>query len=276
MRFVCSLSIIILILLCASCQHKPRGRRVMTHEDSVKRQAAIAEEAHLTEMEKIRESLVGPAGIAGSGEISKGNGISKDAVDEKTAAIIKSFKKYNDKLTLALKDSSTSFGPLMSRFNIEDSMHRYMSGTYSNNGSLLTFHSEFSPDDKTKNDYDLYFDKGVLVFFHERHTYIGEEDEQDKITDDSYYMKGDTLLYSYRDEGQAPHRRDHMDLIPLSRYSLRGDILGHVSQAFDTFQREYTDLLAQPLEMMVYTPPVRIQMPEVPADKKAPTKGPAF
>lgn len=273
MRLVISVCVIILSLLCASCHQRPRGRRPMTHEDSVKRLAAIAEEAHLTEMEKVKESLDGPAGITGTGDIARGNAISKDIVADSIAAVVKAFAKYNAKLNHAMKDSTTSFGPLMSRFQVEDSMHRYMSGTYSNDGHLLTFHSEASPDDKTKIDCDFYFDKGTLIFYHERHTYIGEEDEQDRITDDAYYMRGEKVLYSYRDEGHALHNRDHLDMIPLSRYALRGDILGYVSHAFDLFQKDYTELLSQPLEMMVYTPATRIQMPDVPADKKTPSKG---
>ncbi|MCW3125619.1 MAG: hypothetical protein JWO03_1277 [Bacteroidetes bacterium] len=276
MRFLCSLSIIVLCLLCSSCRQRAHGRRVMTTEDSLRRAAAIIEATHLSDMEKVREDFEGPVAATGTGEVSRGDAFKTDALDDFTKAIIRSFEKYNGKLTQAMKDSTTAFGVLMSRFSVQDSLHKYMAATYSRDGHLLTFHSEITQDDRHKLAWDLYFDKGKLIYFHERHSYTIEDDEQDALTDDSYFISAGRVLYSYRDDGHAQHQRDHMDLIHVTRYSLRGDVAGHAAKAFEIFQIDYAGLLMQPLESMVYTPAVRIPMPEIPVDKKVPTRGVGF
>ena len=278
MRFSIIFLIIGLVILCSSCGHRPRGRRPMTTEDSARRVAAAATEAYLIRMNQVREQLDGPGPATGTGEVIRGGRYKSDLRDDSNTVITRALDKYNAKLNLAMKDSTTSYGVLMSRFSVAaDTLHKYIAATYSNSGHLLAYHSEVAIDEKHKVDYDLYFDKSKLIFFRERRTNTLEEDDQDLLSDDSYFMSGGKVLFCYRDEGQTQHKRDHMELINLARYTLRGDVTGHVAQGYEVFRHDYEALLAQPLELMVYTPPVRVPtIIEPQLDKKTPSRGPAF
>ncbi len=261
-------------LAMASCSHRPHGPKPMTHADSVRRAAEAATNAYLADMDKVRDTLDGPTDPGtGSGEVVRGDKYKTNLLDDSTVAITTSFEKLNARIQKSQKDSTTIYGRLISRFKALDSEHKYLAATYTSEGHLLTFHSEITRDDKHELDCDFYFDKGVLRYFRERRTYTLEDDDQDILSDDSYLMSGSRVLYCYRDEGHAQRLKDHMDLMHLSRYALRGDVPGHVYRAYRAFLSDYDILLGQPMEMMVYTPPVRVPVPEPP---KPPSKGFSF
>ncbi len=258
-----------------SCRERAHGPKHMTQVDSARRVAAIAQIARLAELGKIHEDFEGPVDPGqGNGEVSKGGKFQTNIQNDSIATVTRSFEKFSAKIKKAQEDSSTAYGVLMSRFKVLDSQHKYLAATYSSDGHLLTFHSEITRDDKHELDYDMYFDHGRLRYIRERRTYTHEdEEEQSLLTDDSYYMSGADALYYYRDEGTALTQHDHMELMHMSRYNLKGDIKGHTARIFDLFKKDYEVLLSQSLEAMIYTPKVRIQMPEVQPDKGVPTKG---
>ena len=238
--------------------------------------AAIADHQRLRELEKINEELTGPSDTAiSNGKVSKGAKFGSDLIDDSTAAIIRSFDKLNNKLKAAQEDSTTPYGILISRFKTIDSDHKYLSATYTGTGHLLTFHSEVTNDDKHKQEYDLYFDKGKLRYISEQRTYTttdADDEQVDMSTCDAYYMSGSTLLYAYRDEAVSPQKKDHIELMKMFRYTLQGDARGHAARAYGQFLRDYQLLMAQPMERMIYTPMVKTPIPEAPPEKPLPKR----
>jgi hypothetical protein len=105
-------------------------------------------------------------------------------------------------------------------------------------------------DDKREEERDFYFMNGALVYFHERHTF--SQEDQDVMTEDSYFLRDNKVIYSFRDQGSAPERKDKMNLLSTKRYKIKGDLNAHVSKEFDNFKRDYDMLLTQPLEALLY------------------------
>lgn len=257
MRHTPLLIITLIVVLASSCGQQSRGQRHLTSADSLRRARAIAEEAHLNDMEQLHEELTGPAQAEGSGAVTRGGAVAILHPGDSAAILVKAHERWHRKLEQALSDSATVLGALITRVLVQDSTHRYTTATYTGDGHLLAFHSEYTPDEHHRYEYDLCFDHGRLVHLHERHLYAGDMDEEeqapDTYTDDMYYLAAGHVVYSYRDEGEVAHHMDHIEYIPQGRHALAGDVPGRVYHAYSGFEAEYNALQQQPMEMIVYT-----------------------
>ena len=249
MKFLTVISILILSICMASCGQKKDNANQLTHEDSLKIINDRAFQIRLAELQKVRDTLTGPA-IVGQIDVSKGDKFKTNILDDSTAVITGDFEKLNSKLERAQKDSTTMYGGLLTRFRLLKTQHKYLTGTYTEDAHLLRFTSEITIDDRHEDDRDFYFDNFTLVYFRERHTYT--KDEQDLMNDDSYFLRDGKVVYAYRDEGTAPERKDRMNVMSMKRYLLKGDLTAHVSKEFDNFRADYNILLDQPLEPLIY------------------------
>ena len=248
MRQLITFSIIILSISLSFCSGRRGKVNQMTTEDSVRIKSDQAYQRRLSELQNVRESLIGPV-IVGDGFVSQGTKFNVNLGDS-IKIILNEFEKINAKLEHAQKDSATAYGALLTRFKLLNSQHKYLTAMYTNAAHLLRFTSVITLDDKHKEERDYYFVNDSLVYLRQKHTYT--EDEQDVMTDDSYFMRNNRVVYSYRDQGSAPERRNSMDVIPLKRYYLKGDVNAHVSKEFEGFKQEYDMILARPLEPLIY------------------------
>ncbi|MBS1684885.1 MAG: hypothetical protein JSS76_09030 [Bacteroidetes bacterium] len=257
MRHIPLLIIAAIVLLASACGQQGRGHRHLTTADSLRRARAIAEESHLTDMEQVHESLTGPEPATGSGVVAPGGAAQVPQPGDSIAQAVRAHDRWHKRLEQALADSATALGALITRVLVQDSIHRYTTATYTGDGHLLTFHSEQTPDEHERAEYDLCFDRGHLVHVHERHLYAGdtEGDDQaaDTYTDDTYYLAHGRVYYHYRKAGEAVHHMDRIEYIQQHHSALQGDIAGHLSRVYDNFVTEYDRLTQQPMEVMVYT-----------------------
>lgn len=257
MRHTPLLIIASIILLASSCGQQGRGQRHLTTADSLRRARAIAEEAHLNQLEQLHEELTGPAPTEGTGAVNRGGAVGVLHPGDSAAIIVRAHERFHRRLDAGLSDSGTALGALVNRVLVQDSAHRYTTATYSGDGHLLTFHSEHTPDEHHRYEYDLCFDHGQLVHVHERHLFAAagdaEENLPDEYTDDMYYLSVGHVLHSYREEGEVAHHMDHIEYMPQHRYGLMGDIAAHVYHLYEGFLAEYGVLQDQPMEVIVYT-----------------------
>jgi len=206
-------------------------------------------QAHLAELQKKRSELIGPV-EDGDPTVARGDKFRTNLMDDYTSAVTGEFEKLNAKLENAQKDSTTIYGGLLTRFKLLNTQHKYLTATYTSEAHLLRFTSEITFDDKHEEDRDLYFNNDTLVYFRERHTYT--QDEQDVRTDDSYFIQNGKIAYAYRDEGSIQEQKNRMNVIPLKRYFLKGNLAAHVSKEFELFRHDYDILLNKPLEPLIY------------------------
>ena len=134
-------------------------------------------------------------------------------------------------------------------------------------------------DSRHELDYDLRFNEGLLVYIRERRSLVLDTDDlSTQLTDESYFMSGAVVQYSYRDAGLLQPRHGRTEAIRMTRYTLVGDVSGHVAHMYDLFLKDYDILLAQPLEAMIYTSGT--SAPTDPGDKGpdkgVPSRGRAF
>jgi|GEM_PF-2726718 len=240
----------------ASCSSKSGGVAPLSKEDSIKVRSDETLRARLAILQSQKENLSGPS-KDGDPTVSDGDLVEARLVSDSANSIIKGFEKIKTKLERAQKDSTTSYGALLTRFRLLSSKHKYITATYTDNAHLLRFTSEVTTDDKHKDYYDFYFSNGELVYFRERHN--STRDDQDIQTDDTYYIQKGVVVYSYRDDGSAPSRKDHMGVISSRRYALKGDVTAHVAKEFANFRGEHDLLAAQPLEPLIYPGDARPQ-----------------
>lgn len=221
----------------------------MIQEDSIRISSERSMQARISSLQKVREELTGPE-QHGDPAVSPGDRFKTSLLDDSTTVITVRFEKLKAKLERAQKDSTTLYGALMTRFRLFNSQHKYLTATYDEEAHLLRYTEEVTLDDKHEEDRDFYFNNGELVYFRERHTFTQEE--QDVMTDDSYFLKGAKVVYAYRDEGSAAERKDRMNLMSTKRFLLRGDLTAHVSKEFDNFKHDYDVLITQRLEPLIY------------------------
>ena len=221
----------------------------MTQEDSLRIYSERMMQAHLSSLQKIHEELSGPT-QPGDPTVSAGDKFKTNLLDDSNTIITVRFEKLKARLERAQKDSTTLYGVLMTRFRLFNSQHKYLTATYDDSAHLLRYTEEVTLDDRHEEDRDFYFQNGELVYFRERHTFAKEE--QDIMTDDSYFIQGKKVVYAYRDEGSAAERKDRMNLMSTRRFVLLGDLNAHVSKEFDNFKHDYDVLLTQRLEPLIY------------------------
>jgi hypothetical protein len=262
MKQIVSIGLVFLTLTFSACSHKKSGKPVMTAEDSLKIQEEIYHKVHMKELQKVRDSLIGPIDDGSAPSVKRGDAFKTSLLDDSTQAITAGFEKLKAKLDLAQKDSSTSYGTLMTRFRQFDTQEKYLTATYTDEAHILRYTSEISFDDKHEEERDFYFNNGVLVFFTERHTF--NVDEQDRLISDSYFIRDGKVAYAFRDEGNAPQIRDKINLLTLRRFALTGNLTAHVAKEFADFKHDYEILISQPLEQLIYTE----EAEEVTAKKK--------
>lgn len=242
--------VIVLSIGMTACTHRGHGQAKLTHEDSVRIISDLAFKSTLLELQKVREDFSGPI-VDGDEPVTTGDKFKTYLLDDSTKVITGKIEKLESQLEHAQKDSTTDYGALLTRFKLLKTQHKYMTATYNDGAHLLRFTTEVTFDDKHEEDRDFYFNKGVLVYFRERHTY--PQDEQDISTDDSYFLVNGRVVYSYRDLGTAQIRKDKMDyMASVKRYHLKGDVTSHVAKEFGDFKQEYEMLLVQQLEPLIY------------------------
>lgn len=249
MRQLIILSFVILSISLSFCSGKRGKAKQLTSEDSMRIKSERAFQMRLIELQNFRQNLVGPV-ATGDPSVTIGVKFSTNLLGDSIKAITSEFEKINAKLERAQKDSATAYGALLTRFKLLNTQQKYLTAMYSNSAKLLRFTSVITLDDKHEEDRDYYFVNDTLVYLRVKRTF--SEEEQDVMTDDSYFMKNNRVVYSYRDEGSAPEHRNRMDVIPLKRYYLKGNIAGHVSKEFDDFKHEYDLILSRPLEPLIY------------------------
>jgi hypothetical protein len=251
MKQIITFSIIILSISLSFCTGRKVKAKQMTHEDSVKVKSDRALQLRLSELQKVHEDLVGPITSGEDATVAQGAKFSTNLLGDSINEITGRFEKLNAKLEHAQKDSTTTYGALLTRFRLLNTQNKYLTATYTGGARLLRFTSEITFDDKHEEDRDYYFSNDTLVYLRIRHTFT--QDELDFMTDDSYFIKNRVVKYSYRDQGSAPERRNKMDMIPLKRYHLNGNTTAHVSQEFEEFKHDYEILLSRSLEPLIYT-----------------------
>ena len=256
MKQFISISILILSIALTSCGHKHSQVQQMTREDSIKVLSDKAFQIQLSYLQKVREEFSGPES-GGEPTIVRGEKLKIDVMSDSTVAVIGEFENLQAKLVHAQKDSSTLYGGLFTRFRLLNTQHKYLTATYTDEAHLLRYTSQITFDDKHEEDMDFYFSNGVLVYFRERRTFT--LDEHDMMTEDSYFLRNNKVAYSYRDEGVANDLKDRMNVMSLKRYQLKGDGTAHVAKEFDRFKQDYTILLNQPLEPLIYPGEVKPQ-----------------
>ena len=249
MKLLIVFSILILSLSLSFCSGRKSKVKALTSEDSVRIKSERAFQMRLIELQNFRENLIGPVGT-GDSSVILGAKFSTNLLGDSIKAITSEFEKINAKLERAQKDSSTAYGALLTRFKLLNTQQKYLTGMYSGDARLLKFTSVITLDDKHEEDRDYYFVNDTLAYLRVKRTFT--EGEQDIMTDDSYFVKNNKVVYSYRDQGSAPEHRNRMDVIPLKRYYLKGNISGHVSREFEDFKHEYDILLSRPLEPLIY------------------------
>ena len=240
---------VILATSLCSCGGNKGAAKAMAPEDSLRVAYEKNLRTRMSDLQKVREDLSGPA-QAGDAAVRPGDKFKTSLLDDSISTITANFEKLKAKLERAQKDSSTPYGALMTRFRLLNSQHKYLTATYNEDAHLLRYTEEVTFDDKHEEDRDFYFNNGELVYFRERHTF--SQEEQDMMTDDSYFMVGKKVSYAYRDEGSALERKDRMNLISTKRFVLLGDLTAHVSKEFDNFKHDYDILLTQRLEPLIY------------------------
>jgi hypothetical protein len=249
MKQFISVSILVFAILLSSCGHKHAGTNHLTREDSIRILSERAFQAQLSDLQKVREELYGPA-FEGDPAVSKGDKFKTNIMDDSTTSITGGFEKLKAKLEHAQKDSSTLYGALLTRFRLLNTQHKYLTGTYTDEAHLLRYTSEITFDDKHEEDRDFYFTNNTLIYFRERRTFT--MDEQDLMTEDSYFLRNGKVTYAYRDEGTALELKDRMNVMSLKRFQLKGDLTSHVGREFNNFKQDYEILLNQPLEPLIY------------------------
>ena len=249
MRLVIAFSIIILSLNLSFCSGKRGNAKQLSSEDSVRIKSEHAFQMRLVELQNFRENLIGPE-VAGDASVTMGAKFNTNLLGDSIKSITSEFEKINAKLEHAQKDSSTAYGALLTRFKLLNTQQKYLTAMYANTARLLKFTSVITFDDKHEEDRDYYFSNDSLVYLRVKRTFT--EDEQDVMTDDSYFIRNNKVVYSYRDQGSAPEHRNRMDVIPLKRYYLKGNIIAHVSKEFEDFKHEYDIILSRPLEPLIY------------------------
>ena len=203
----------------------------------------------LAELQNVREDLVGPI-ASGDASVTQGAKFSTNLLGDSIRAITGEFEKINAKLEHSQKDSTTPYGAILTRFKLLNTQHKYLTAMYTNAARLLKFTSVVTFDDKHEEDREYFFVDDTLDYFRVKRTFV--QDEQDVVTDDSYFLKNNRVVYSYRDQGSAPERRNRMDVIPLKRYYLKGNIMPYVSKEFEDFKHDYDIILSRPLEPLIY------------------------
>ncbi len=250
MKQLTRILILIVSLALGACSHKNNGEVKLTQEDSARVLSDKAFQVQLAQLQKVRETITGPALTEGDATVAKGEKFKTNIMGDFAVGVTGDYEKLKAKLEHAQKDSSTIYGGLLTRFRLLNSQHKYLTATYTDEAHLLRFTSEITFDDKHEEDRDFYFNNGTLVYFRERRTFT--QDEQDLLTEDSYFIKDEKVVYSYRDEGSAQERKDRMNVLSLKRFNLTGDLTGHVAREFDNFKKDYDILLNQPLEPLIY------------------------
>ncbi len=240
---------LLLAISLSSCTQKGKGAEKLSTEDSLKLVSDIAYKAHLAELQKIRENFIGPDSVTG-GSVKKGDRFTSSLLNDSLQLITAHVEKLMAKMEAAQKDSTTLYGALLTRFRQLKTQHKYLTATYDDQARLLRFTSEVSFDDKHEEDRDFYFDNDTVVYFRFRKT--STSDDQDIMTDDSYFFRNGKIVYSYRDEGETQMRRDKMDVINTKRYKLDGNQNGQVAKEFEEFKKDYDILLLRPLEPLIY------------------------
>jgi hypothetical protein len=233
----------------ASCGHKKGAANQLTHEDSLRIVSDKAFQLHLASLQKVREELSFPS-WEGEIEVKEGDKFKTNILDDSTKILTNNFEKLKAKLERAQKDSSTIYGGLLTRFRLLNTQHKYLTATYTDEAHLLRFTSEITFDDKHEEDRDFYFSNGTLIYFRERRTFTF--DEQDLMTDDSYFINNGKVAYAYRDEGTAQGVKDRMNVMSLKRFYIKGNLSAHVAKEFANFKQDYEVLLNQPLEPLIY------------------------
>lgn len=249
MKFLVGSSIVFLCLSMNSCIIRNSDSIRASREDSLKVANDKYFQAQLMRLQKVREDLTGPS-AEGDGSVTKGDRFRTSIVGDSVSNITEAFEKLQSKMERAQKDSTTIYGALMTRFRFFNSQHKYLTATYTDDAHLLRFTSEITFDEKHEEDKDFYFTNGSLVYFRERHTFTG--DEQDLMTDDAYFVRDGKVVYAYRDEGSAQSRRDRMNVMSMKRFSLTGNLNAHVSRELEKFRQDYEILLSQRLEPLLY------------------------
>lgn len=249
MKQIITFPIIILSLSLSFCTGRGGKDKQMTYEDSVSVKSDRAFQVRLSELQKVRRDLVGPT-MQGDASVAKGAKFSTNLLGDSIDEITGGFEKLNAKLEQAQKDSSTAYGALLTRFRLLNTQHKYITATYTSGARLLRFTSEITFDDRHEEDRDYYFSNDSLVYLRVRHTFT--QNEQDVMTDDSYFIKNCTVEYSYRDQGSAPERKNKMDVIPMTRYYIKGNVTAQVSKEFEEFKHDYEILLSRSLEPLIY------------------------
>jgi hypothetical protein len=249
MKQLISFSFIIISLSLSFCTGRKGKVKQLTHEDSLRSQSEHAFHMRLIQLQKVHGNLIGPE-ILGDASVTEGTKFSTNLLSDSVNSITNEFEKLNAKLEHAQKDSSTLYGALLTRFKLLNTQHKYLTATYTSEARLLRFTSEITFDDKHEEDRDYYFSNDTLVYLRVRHSFT--QDEQDIMTDDSYFLKNCKVNYCYRDLGSEPERRNHMNVIPMKRYYLKGNTTAQVSKEFENFKRDYEILLSRPLESLIY------------------------
>ena len=245
---------VVFLLVClsismSSCGHRKSGASQLNHEDSLYVASDKAFQIQLTSLQKFREEF-SFAAVDGDPMVIKGDRFKTNLLNDSTRSLTNSFERLKIKLERAQKDSTTIYGGLLTRFRLLNSQHNYLTATYTSDAHLLRYTSEVTLDDKHEDDRDFYFNNGTLVYFRERHTFT--QDEQNLMTEDSYFFKNGKVTYSYIDEGIAQDIKDKMNLMSLKRFFIKGNLDAHVAKEFENFKQDYEILVSQPLEPLIY------------------------
>lgn len=232
-----------------SCVNHSKEREQLRLQDSARAVEDRKLKAHLAELSKVDMQVYGPSS-AGTGLVQRAELYKAFETDSSIKRAIHVFMVLQARLDKAEKDSTTRYGRLLTRFKLLNAQKKYLVGTYGDQAELLRYSSKTTIDDKHEVNIDFYFYKDSLAFFREKKT--ATEDEQDLMTDDSYFLFGGKVVLAYRDEGSARVQRDKMNVMSIKRYRLIGDLTGHVSNEFSIFRADYDSLKLQTLEALIY------------------------
>jgi hypothetical protein len=249
MKQLITFSMIILTVGLTSCTDRRGQAKPMTHEDTLRVKSDQALRVRLLQLQKMHENLIAPV-ADGDPTVCEGEKYKTNLLGDSINAITGRFEALESKLERAQKDSSTIYGALLTRFRLLSTQHKYLTATYTSEAHLLRFTSEITFDDKHEEDRDYYFSNDTLVYLRVKRTYT--QDDQDVMTDDSYFIRNGKVGYAYRDMGNAPSRRNRMNVIPLERYHMKGNVTAHVSKEFEGFRQDYDILLNRPFEPLMY------------------------
>ncbi len=240
------------ILLCFnSCGNNKKSHATgsgLSRQDSLDIARLDSTKKKLEPLQKYRENLKGPAAASGAA-LTRGAEISGSEAPAEFESIITEIDGWKSAVSKAGTDSTTDFGPLMTRGKIIDATQKFMNATYDRHAHLIYYYDHYDKG-TTRYDNDYYFKDGSLVYY--EHKVSEHNGGSAHLVQDEFYLSGGKVIYAFRDEGTDADKGKSINFVTVSRYQLNGDATGYVGNAFELFMKDYKVLLEEELEASIY------------------------